>query len=552
MKLAQTRLFLTFLLPIGAFTQVSAQTVHLYHNLHRDSTWYKIEGKRKVKTGAGVPLLKKGSMVELHLVEYNDFVYDLSIDPQIIDNPLAVAGVNTGSNGLVGRVFQSSASGSNIVSAPLGMFQGALKTLQKQNAYLQNLHGSRGDDSKGEAPNSIDNSTANYKIWKEEATNSINRLKELSDTIKLLEAALVEESILVKDALVLEEDLVGLTTKTQLAPSQIVQLADQLVSRQFGAAGAQLNLDKVLAWPAPQKLRQKEQVFSQIMAEVKGHYSILNDIGNKIEDSRPSSPEMRTIQELCFSITGDNEFENGLREKINEVSELRKDASKLNHQALISMYEQYLAIRNHSFEKTHSIYVEGNAMDLVIKLSTKELPSGPSSSSRGSEQEGLAVPKPATAKTIERRIRVNNYDPIKFSTNMGICFSNFFKPEQEYAVRDQVIVVDQEEFLRPLLFTGITAYSGLARSLTPGISAGIGIPVLSNTDGQSISYVIGPSLVLGKSQSVVVNAGIMAGKARRLKSPNRVNDGFGGFTQDLPTEFRMSYGWFFGVAINLP
>jgi hypothetical protein len=119
-------------------------------------------------------------------------------------------------------------------------------------------------------------------------------------------------------------------------------------------------------------------------------------------------------------------------------------------------------------------------------------------------------------------------------------------------VRNQVIVVDQEEFLRPLLFTGITVYSGLARSLTPGISAGIGIPVLSNTDGQSISYVIGPSLVLGKSQSVVVNAGLMAGKARRLKSPNRVNDGFGGFTQDLPTEFRMSYGWFFGVAINLP
>ena len=550
MKLAQTRLFLAFLLPISATIQVSAQTVHLYHNLHRDSTWYKIEGKRKVKTGAGVPLLRKGSMVELHLVEYNDFVYDLSIDPQIIDNPLAVAGVNTGSNGLVGRVFQSSASGSSIVSAPMGMFQGALKTLQKQNAYLQNLNGSRGDDSKGEAPKSIDNSTANYTIWKEEAANSINRLKALSDTIKLLEAALVEDDILVKDALVLEEDLVSLTTKTQLAPSQIVQLADQLVSRQFGAAGAQLNLDKVLAWPAPQKLRQKEQVFSQIMEEVKSHYSILNDIGNQIEDSRNSSPEMRTIQELCFSITGDDEFENGLRKKINEVTDLKKDASKLNHQALISMYEQYLAIRNHSFEKTHSIYVEGNAMDLVIKLSTKELSSGPST--RGSEQEGLAVTKATTAKTIERRIRVNNYDPIKFSTNMGICFSNFFKPEQEYAVRNQVIVVDQEEFLRPLLFTGITVYSGLARSLSPGISAGIGIPVLSNTDGQSISYVIGPSLVLGKSQSVVVNAGIMAGKARRLKSPNRVNDAFGGFTQDLPTEFRMSYGWFFGVAINLP
>jgi hypothetical protein len=438
----------------------------------------------------------------------------------------------------------------------MGIVQTALKTLQKQNALLQNLKNSpRGDsdaDAKGEAPDNVDASAANQKIWEEEAKISINRLKELSDTLKLLETALQEEAILLEDALILEKDLVALSTKTQLAPSQIVQLADQLVSRQFGAAGTQLSLDKVFAWSTPHRLRQKEESLSQLLAEVEGHYSILNVIGNQIDTSRTISPEMKTIQELCFSITGDKEFKKGIDGKKEEARKLRTKAGGLNHQALLSLYEQYISIRNHSFEKTHNIYVEGNAMDLIIKLNPKELPSEPSSSSKGSDKEGLAVPKPAAAKTIERRIRLNNYDPIKFSTNMGISFSNFFKPEQEYAVRNQVILVDQEELLRPLLFTGVTLHSGRERTLNPGLSLGIGIPVLSDTDGQSISYVFGPSLVLGKSQSVVLNGGIMAGKARRLKSPNRVNDAYGGFTQDLPTEFRMSYGWFFGAAINLP
>ena len=540
--------FLLFAL-LTAGTLVQAQTVHIYHDLVKDSTWHKIEGKRKTVVKPGIPLLQKGTTVQLHLLEYNDFLYDISIERQVVESVSPTATTSSSATSLTNSLVSMLGAGlggrsgiSPLSAAP--NFISRLATIRGQ------LEGGRGGDP-NELVRGIDQKSADLAIWAEDAMTSMDALDKILSATSQLEDKLIEDAKVIREVSFLKEELKQLALIPSLPPSQLVALADELMDRSFGSKGAQLDVNTVLALDLSSQLREYEQRLVTYTSETQGHYRTLKVLGYNIKNEIAAYPQYKPVADACSDISDEKVVLTKLADATNYLKQLQKEAESVGRPELLSIFSQYQAIRNHTFTKHHQLYVEGNAMDVVVKLKPRKAASAPDNQT----SRGEGSPLGGNGEELMEwgtKLRVNAYDPIRFSTNMGFAFSNFFKPEQLYAVRDNQIVVDQEELIRPLLVTGISIYSGKDSRLSPGFNLGVGLPVLSNNEGPSLSYIIGPSLVIGRAHGLVLNAGLLGGKVQRLRAPYRVNDSYTGTTQELATEFRFGYGWFIGASMNLP
>ena len=89
---------------------IVGQDLHIYHNVHSDSTWY-------IKNGKPVHDLKvrKGKNVYFHLVEYNNYIYKASFDVKSQATPSADLKTSIGKiSGLMPNLLNSFIPGGNI------------------------------------------------------------------------------------------------------------------------------------------------------------------------------------------------------------------------------------------------------------------------------------------------------------------------------------------------------------------------------------------------------------------------------------------------------
>jgi len=85
--------------------------------------------------------------------------------------------------------------------------------------------------------------------------------------------------------------------------------------------------------------------------------------------------------------------------------------------------------------------------------------------------------------------------------------------------------------------------------VTIGGSFGVGIPL--SGDFKSPSFLLGPSIFAGKSERIVISAGLMGAKASRLAQGYKINDHFGAENQPIPTRTRYELGYFLSATFNL-
>ncbi|MCB0684295.1 MAG: hypothetical protein KDC32_25805, partial [Saprospiraceae bacterium] len=69
--------------------------------------------------------------------------------------------------------------------------------------------------------------------------------------------------------------------------------------------------------------------------------------------------------------------------------------------------------------------------------------------------------------------------------------------------------------------------------------------------GQSIAFFLGPSLIMGGSQRIVLSTGVMGARVERLTNGYQVGDAFDVNTAILPTDFSYQLGYFVGLSINV-
>ncbi|NBC08823.1 MAG: hypothetical protein GVY26_16655, partial [Bacteroidetes bacterium] len=90
---------LTILLLI-CYSAVQAQDLHIYYDVFADSVSYRLSGKAVKK-----PQLKKGQQAILHVINYNDYLYDLELQTEQEDYSIPSSGATSPFGGGGGGLF---------------------------------------------------------------------------------------------------------------------------------------------------------------------------------------------------------------------------------------------------------------------------------------------------------------------------------------------------------------------------------------------------------------------------------------------------------------
>lgn len=146
----------------------------------------------------------------------------------------------------------------------------------------------------------------------------------------------------------------------------------------------------------------------------------------------------------------------------------------------------------------------------------------------------------------KRTIVVQAYGGFKVNASVGMAFGSFFRPQEKYFVRESQIESRREGMFVPALASFLHFYTVGKNNLSWGGSVGVGAQ-----QGQSLAFFLGPSLLLGKRDRLVVTAGIMGARAERLDEGYAAGEGFDGDSGDLPLFQPYEAGVFVGMSFNL-
>ncbi|GAB2554964.1 hypothetical protein [Spirosoma areae] len=206
-------------------------------------------------------------------------------------------------------------------------------------------------------------------------------------------------------------------------------------------------------------------------------------------------------------------------------------------QQLQTLYSEYQAIYANNYETSVRVLPTGTTTELYVSVYPMISASG-------------TVLHPSARKVpVERMVYpVQIGRDIDIIASAGFGLMGFNKAIETYSLTNGVVKATRGDELIPALNGMITLTSNGIKSVKPGVSLGVLVPL--SGDNRGFALHLGPALVLGRTNFMLVNMGVMLGRITRLGEGLNVGDTYpSGNT--LPTVKRYEFGYTIGLSLNL-
>ena len=222
----------------------------------------------------------------------------------------------------------------------------------------------------------------------------------------------------------------------------------------------------------------------------------------------------------------------------NDSTELLAPAEVVDFTPRIkTFYLKYEEVLNNNFTYTHSVKIEEKYLFYTLNLYKKTT----LNQSVGREAQ--------PDKTVE--VKVMSYGTTRLFTSIGLCGAKFQTNPEKYFIRNDVLEAEAVDPYIPLISTFIHLGFDTRGPIMPAISVGLGIPISGNDVVDNFSFLVGPSLFIGKMRQFVISGGIMYTKVQRLAKSFEVGDEIQIGEGEIPTIKKYGLGYFVGVSYNL-
>lgn len=534
------RPILSLLLALAAVVPQSlAQDLHIHYDAHRDSLYFLQNGQPIAR-----PMVRKGNEVILHVSNYNNYLYNIEVKkPMATEAPAQRSAAG----------FLSDAMGGNF--NPLQLLLGASSPLSGVSSLLKGMSGNLSNDDEShesgfafaqpatdrtdvvqqERLAELKRHTAQFEsFWQ----NAEKRAQEISKVQKEMEAHL---QIIQIQAFAAEE-LERIRHIQQIEPRQIRQLSQRYMQSIFGHADpAQLGIGEIMeAANVGATLQMDQQRYASLIAQYAEDAGVVKLAGEvfsdpKFEFSGSNIFQLRSVTDKAVKTTITN-LET-YKSNLQAVAAALPDAAGLNAQQLAKIQTEYLILMENDFSKTFRHTADED--DMLLQMVFSPLDS--------------AAATVVAEKSLEP-LKINVYGGLQIRPAIGLGFGGFFQQPLNYFVRDSLILSSNRDAVTPYLSSFIHFYPKSRRETSLGGSIGVGVPISGNENAglfDAISFFVGPSLVLGRNQSVVLSLSLMGGKVNRLAEGFTTGDYFEGPTELLRTESVYRLGYALGVSFNL-
>lgn len=508
---------LFYLLLLGQPAQ--AQDIHMYYDLFTDSVSYRKDGKLVEK-----PKIRKGDYVLLHFTEFNPYLYQTEIEIEQSNDENWSGGASSGTLGLaagmgiMGSVFGGGASGA---PGPMSFLDIPLLSMGQNSMSLKDLFpGARGTEQ----------IIQQAQMQLQALGNTQAQMARIYEEIQTLEKSQ-------RAAQLASQHLDQLLFSPRMRPSLIRKIAAEYLDLIFPDKSAEaLQLNDAFEWQ--ERPERKRRLLLDLQAQQRKYDTQLiglAPITQQLSNLDLNSPELEDFTSELRDIT---EQSGTLRQQLEAYIAYQKDkpTQDLSMEEMMALQMKFREIADQSFTYDVAISVEKNTVIVTGQFT-------PLDTLETSNLRNKAASKIKTVKITTR-------GGLTISTGFGVGFGRMFDAAQEFSSKENKIVADGAGIVQPALTTYIHFYPNSQRGMALAGTFGVGIP-LSNSNLSALNFYLGPSLLIGRGQRIVLSGGLTAGPTQRLAKGFKVGDDFDPNAGDIPVRSQYELGYFLGISFNL-
>ena len=478
------------------------------YNLFTDEIIYKADGKIINK-----PYVKKGENITVIVKEFNPYITKavVAVD-QISYNQ---------SSGTLNPTELSMGAADNF--SFLGDLMGGLSMGSDVGSEYDYLPSARGASSKDiiESKNTFSTLTSKLAQVESQLNQSYNKLV-------LFEQAQKSRNLAVTD-------IAKLKTNANIKPSRVKELIEEEIQYAF----AKQKHEKIGIDDLIDEMKKEEEIKSSIS----NYESAQTDYKALASEWGRFSTRLNIVQgaeddQLKYIYTSTDSIVDVMQENVNKFGDF-KISDKLNyvsadHQAAMAELRQiYEELQDNSFSYSFPpIQAEGDEVSLAVSFSKRN-----------------------ETDMFENYKNLNQTIPVsggyKITGGVGLAFGGFSSPTYQYSVINGTIVADEKDDFIPVIASFAHFYKQSLSSVNIGGSFGVGLPILGGNTIQSASFFLGPTILVGQKQRLLITGGVMGAKVERLSSGFKAGDSFDGFTEILPLTQKYEIGYFVAVSFNV-
>lgn len=497
-----------------------SQDLHIHYDVARDSVAY-IRGGKSVPNAE----VKRGQQVVIHVQNYNNYLYDVRLEVEKEKIDIAEkTGVASGARSGMGTALSMilGATGSGIGLSKLLPFGGSEQILG-----MVDRPGSA--ERKAREAQAAALVSAMDLQFREGA-----RLESLLNGLEE-ETRLALESV--KLAHFAHDELYRIRLDPLLSPDQIRTMAREYALIVFGEADPEkITLEAIRRIPDPRAglvtlvndYRLQWQQYRTVILK-------LDSLQHRIAQyDLPESNLVEVLADADLKKTRMSAKARAVQTNLESLEKAVAEAPGLGPDRLVPLRTLYTALMNNSFSKSYPYEATGETMVFRITLH--------------------AIDTSRASSVVEKKlnpVKVSVIGGIRITTSIGLGFSQFFRPPHKYFVRDSIIRSTKKDDFLPQLTSFLHFYYPRASMISWGGSVGVGMPLLGGEGLESISFLIGPSMLIGQKNRVIVTFGLQGGRVARPSSGFDVGDQFPGDPNLFTTESHYQLGYFLSANINL-
>ena len=500
------------------------QDLHIYYDSQTENLRYVYKGKEIQR-----PKVSRGSSIFLHVQNYNNYLYSVEVKANETEIKAPAA---DGGNQFSGLLSMGGGQ------SPMQMLSaGGVSSTMNDNLEIGGGSPSDEDESGITGFAAKADESAQFSQLKTEYSQAVAALKQLETEIEAVREETNNEMQANQINGIVLQEIEKLKVNPDLKPEQIKKLSGEYLKKVFNVKNiGEVDLAYVL------ERTDTRQVLSNSLTQLKRKESTYRTESEKLKNLADLAATLNLedsgLKKVAASIQTTylhtQEVQQSLEEDISKMNTMLPQLKENDMQHLAKLRYEYEAIAANDFTRTYRAPVKGDATSFEVTFKLKD----------------------TTNSELQKRIQiapieVPAFGGFKVNASLGISFGQFSDRPQDYFIRDSTILGEDQDAFFPILTSFVHFYSQGSKNISLGASIGVGFPVVSVGNNQSIAFFGGPSLIVGKSDRLVISGGIMGGKVQRLGQGYQVEDVFTADAGLIPKKERYELGYFLGMSYNL-
>ncbi len=504
-------------------SSVFSQPLHIYYDAQTENVRYEVDGQ-EVKE----PRVRKDQDIFVHVQNYNNYLYDLDVKANQKTIRITQPGTQNGF-----------AQGGIDLSGLLMNFGGG-GLFNMWNSGAGDSYNGLGDTDLLDGPGFAENTAEAQQMTRlfERYETTLKNMTQTEKRLQLIQKNIEDfkDSKAIKELVLKENEKIK--NNPNLKPEQIRKLlVENLEKALEKKLEDPLSLEEIIDKSNHSKrLTEFSENLQSNHQDYKNQMNSLIEITDEMNTLGFADADFLELRQDALNVFQNSQLvEESIQNQKEELIHMGKTSQKEDIEQLLALRMEREALLANDFSYTYRTKATGDQMELNLEFKAKDS-LGMTNSSRAIQVAPIQVPV---------------FGGLKVNASVGISFGQYFERPQHYFLRDTIILARDMDSFTPYLSTFFHFYTQRVRPVSVGGTFGIGIPIGNATNQQSATFFLGPSIIIGKTQRIVINTGIVGGRVTKLDQGFKEGDVFRSDGDTVPIHHPYELGYFLGLSFNI-